>query len=547
MLQKVFTYRLFLAIFLFFALITLSACGKNNGQEEASSAKKKVEVQEISRQSQAAVSLKASGSVEPKQYSVIRSLTPGTIQFLVPVGQTVRTGDPLFFISDSGIESAYFNASQSLRQTEMIGQQRIRQAELALNSAKSRLDLARSQRQNSSIQADQAVKTSEDSALVAYNSAYNSLNQALSFLSIGNVQYDKYRSNKEEFYYFKDINAINSAFKIQTIALFPKAVDSFVVLEPLASQRSINSDLEKMQAALLDMKKLLDSTVLLLQNSAHDAYSEYRIVAEQAIVTGLQIEINQHVAAIIGSSNAIANAQSSRLLSADQLQGQLDLAEIDYGNSELALLSVREGVELELNMVRSQFDQAAYQYRNLSLPSPFSGTILSHYVREGEQISPGREILELGDLTIVEINFYLDAALAQALSINQEVLINGLYRGLISEIQPSGDLRSGKVSVKAQSQEAGNLSAGSIAEVELNLLYQDIDAIIVPLKSVNVEASGNYVFVIGEREKVEQRRVVLGEVYGDKVSIVSGLDQNDRLILLDGVFISAGDEVEVLN
>ena len=547
MLSKIFFYRFFMVVFLFLALFSLSACGKSE-DEETPVIKKKVEIQEIVKQNEANVAFKASGTVVPREYSVIRSLTPGTVRFLAPVGSTIRAGETLFFISDSGIENTYFNASQSLGQTEIIGQQRVRQAELALNSAKARLDLAKSQYQSSLDQSEQSLKIAEDSASLAYNSAYNDLSQMASFFSLGNIEYDNYKSNKEEFYYFKDISAINSGFKIQTIALFPSAIDSFLDFKKSISRQDLVEELEKMHEALLKMKSLTDNTVILLQNSIYDVhFSEAKIASDKVIVMGFQAKINQDIASIIGSINAIVNAKNGQSLSSDQFQAQLDLAEIDYYNSDLALTSAKEGAQLELNIAKNQFDQAAYYYRNLSLPSPFSGTILSHYVGEGEQISVGREILELGNLAIIEINFDLDASFAKAISLNQEVKINGQYKGVITEIQPAGDLRSGKASIKVQSEEANVLVVGSVAEVEFNLFYADVDSIIAPLKSVNIEASGNYVFVIGEEEKVERRQVVLGEVYGDQVSIVSGLEEGDRLILLNGVFISAGEEVEILN
>ncbi|MCD4760415.1 hypothetical protein K8R42_00780, partial [bacterium] len=91
------------------------------------------------------------------------------------------------------------------------------------------------------------------------------------------------------------------------------------------------------------------------------------------------------------------------------------------------------------------------------------------------------------------------------------------------------------------------LIAGNIAEVKFNLLYEDLDVIVVPMKSVTIEASGNYVFVVDTEQKIARRNVNLGQVFGDKVSIVSGLEEGAKLVLLNGVFVSVGDEIEITN
>ena len=117
----------------------------------------------------------------------------------------------------------------------------------------------------------------------------------------------------------------------------------------------------------------------------------------------------------------------------------------------------------------------------------------------------------------------------------------------MTEVEPIGDLQSGKVSVTVQSSEAeSNLVAGNTADVKFDLNYTEIDSIVVPIKSVTIEASGNYVFVLDSENKVVRKNVTLDQIFGDKVSVVSGLEEGDRLILLNGIFVSTGDEVEII-
>jgi len=535
--MKKFTLILSLLFLVFFT----TGCGQQAESSEETITKKQVKVQNIAKQNEVETSLVLSGTVTPKEYSVIRSLTPGTIQYLAPVGSDVYAGQPLFSISDQGIQNAYFNAQQSLSQTNAVTSQQVSQAELAVNSAKASLDLARSQYENRLAQNEQALSTSEDSALVAYNSAYNAINQALVALNEGNIASPRYL--------YRDILTAEEQLRTDTTFDFEEAIEQFSKLDNSANKDSLANDLENIYQALLSTKNLLDNTSVLLQNAipSSSSMTASDIATAKASVGAYQTQINTYLSSTIGSISSLSNVKISNRLALDQVQGQLDLAEIQYNNSLLSLNSARESAELQKSGAQAQFDNAAYAFGNLSISAPFSGKILSHYVGAGQQVSPGQELIEIGNLAIIEISVSMDVDFAGALKLGDEVMINDQYKGMISEIEPTGDLKSGKVSVTVQSSEAeANLVSGEIADVKFDLKYSDIDSIVVPIKSVTIEASGNYAFVLDSDNKVVRKNVTLGKIFNDKVSVLSGLEEGDRLVLLNGVFVSSGDEVEFI-
>jgi RND family efflux transporter MFP subunit len=523
-----------LSVLLLALAVFVSGCGPVADSQEELLVKKQVKVQNIALQNEVDAKLNLSGTVVPKQYSLVRSLTMGTIQSLAPVGSQVFTGQPLFSIRDANIESSYFNALQNFQQTQIVTQQRVQQAELGLNSAKASLDLARSQYGNALAQTEQALQTAENSAAVSYNSAYNSLNQVLLFLNDGSSL-----ENKE--YIYKDILTAQSQFRTETKFMFDQAVYAYLELETTPSE-DLNQSLDDLYATLLKGKNAVDNTVVLLQNGLPYGFYD----ADRSVLINYQTAINQHVSAVMTAINSLSNTKISNRLAIDSAQAQLDLAEIQYNNADISLANAQDGSVLESNMVQSQLDAAAYNYSNLTLPAPFSGTILSHFVNPGEQVSAGQELIEIGDLSIVEITVDVDVDFAKAIKLGDPVVIDDQFAGIVSEVEPIGDLVSGKVSVTVQSEEAeSNLVAGSIADVSFALNYQVDNLIVIPIKAATIESTGTYVFVI-EDGKVVRRDVTLGKIFSDKVSVNSGLSEGDQLVLLNGVFIAAGDEVEVI-
>jgi RND family efflux transporter MFP subunit len=502
--------------------------------------KKRVEVQGIIPQDKVSTPLIVSGIIEPKKHTVIRSLTPGTIAYIVPVGERVFVGQPLFGIVDNNIENNFFNSMQNLEQTEILSNQKVNQAELGLNSAEARYNLAEVQYDNAIAKIEQSIRVIEDTAVVSYNSSYNNYNQVLNFLTEGKIDKNNY--------IYKNILMPDFQFRINTNNLLSPTVGSYYDLAyPLVDKSNLVGSLNNMYSSLLKAKTLIDNTLILLQGAiAEDNFNSAEIEGNKTIVSGYQSQINQHINAILSGINNLENSKINNKLSLNQAKSQLRLAEIDLNNSLITLENAKEGVILEVNMARSQFDGASYSYNNLSIGAPFSGTVISHFFEMGDQVSVGQQVIELGDLSLAEVKVGVNIDFAEAISLGDEVLIEDLYNGIVTEIEPVGDLQSGKVDIVVESDDK-NLAkmSGANVEIKLNLHYERAGLIVVPIKSVIVESTGSYVFLL-EDNRVVSRAINLGQVFGDKVEVISGINEGEKLILQNGIFIAEGEEVEVI-
>lgn len=502
---------------------------------------KKVSVQTITPQDQVVRKLTASGTVVPRQFSVIRSLTPGTIQFMVPVGQEVVVGQSLFNISDANIENNYFNQVQSYRQTEILSDQRVLQAELALNSAEARLRLANRSLENAQAQTEQNTRNTLSSAVVTYRSAMNAIQQTMSFLSGGGIpELNRYR--------YAGIRTTDFQLALDAPQLYNTAVVTIKDFPISASASNVRELLVDLQDAILSIKSIVDMSVLVVDTAIPtDSTQAASLNADKAVLTSYKTQIDQYTNGVINTLNALESTSLTNQVSLDQAQNSLELAQTDYENAQISLASARDSAEKELSITQNQLDTAAYNFANLSLNSPFTGTVLKRLVDIGEQISAGQPLLELGNLDVVEITVSIDADFAQSLTVGQTVVIESEYQGIITEIEPAGDIQSGKVgvTVQADNNEVG-LVAGEIADVTFNLVYEEENLIIVPLKSVTIEGTGSTVLVVSEGI-AQKQSVELGAVFGSFVSVTYGLEPGDQVILIDGTFVTEGDEVEIVS
>jgi len=527
------------AFILFIASIfTLSACKPPVPDEVKTPKKKEVSVQTVQKQNSVVTKLTASGTVIPKQYASISSLTPGTVEYLAPVGSLVTKGQPLYSIRDSNIENNYLSSSQNFQQTKVITTQRVVQAELSLNSAQARKKLAEANVENIRKQAAQATITAERSAITAFDSAYNVLSQVMNTIAVG--------PTSERNFVYSSLRVKRPQLMNDAMNVFYVVINNFDKLKTRTDHDTLNDDLNIVHANLSTMKTMIDLLVLIFQNATPGAFfTDEKIAAERSILSAYQIQVNSSLSAVVSAQNSLENTKISNDLQIINAENQLELARIELSNAEVSLENAKESSGLETTIAQSNLNNAAYNYSNLSLPSPFTGTILSHSVSIGQQVRVGEELVEIGNLDSIEVEIDIDIDFAKGLKKGDGAVVDKIYDGIITEIEPAGNIDSGKVGVTVQADnEKSQFSAGRVVVVELELVFEEPDLIIIPMKAVTIDTGGNFVFVVRDGVVMEQT-VVLGKVFGSLVSVDFGLEEGDKIILPTGIFVSPGDEVMV--
>jgi membrane fusion protein (multidrug efflux system) len=114
------------------------------------------------------------------------------------------------------------------------------------------------------------------------------------------------------------------------------------------------------------------------------------------------------------------------------------------------------------------------------------------------------------------------------------LLPNGTASTLVGTVDFAAtevDARMGTVQMRARFDNAkGTLLAGQFARVRVSGLKAAGGAII-PYAALVQAPTGRVVMVVGEANKAEARPVVLGDVNGAEVAILSGLKDGDQLIV----------------
>jgi multidrug efflux system membrane fusion protein len=130
----------------------------------------------------------------------------------------------------------------------------------------------------------------------------------------------------------------------------------------------------------------------------------------------------------------------------------------------------------------------------------------------------------------------------ELISLQSQEMIGG---GKITFMDNLYDCRTGLLLVRGSaSNREGALRPGRTVRVRIPV-SQIAAAKIIPQKAVKYNQEGPYLYVIGEADVVEMRKIVLGPVQGNDIIVAEGLLAHEQVITDGHMRIYPGAKVEV--
>lgn len=206
----------------------------------------------------------------------------------------------------------------------------------------------------------------------------------------------------------------------------------------------------------------------------------------------------------------------------DQVKAQLDAAnaqvDVAAAQSSAAEAAIRQS-------------QATSGYTVIR--APFRGIVTKKYVDAGSMASPGTPLLRIEDATQYEADIEANESLLHNIHAGErvEVNINGSQAsvaGKVREIVPSGDPAAHTFTVKVGLPPSKGIYSGMTASV--SIAGENQTAMMVPKNAIQRHGQLDSVLLLDSNSVAQIRYVTLGREQGDKVEIVSGLSNGDRIL-----------------
>lgn len=246
----------------------------------------------------------------------------------------------------------------------------------------------------------------------------------------------------------------------------------------------------------------------------------------------------------LSAKNAYKNAKDVRDFSIRQAEENLRQRKEDL---RMALLGSRQEQivfqEAQVKQAAARVEVARSQINKRQIRAPFAGTISKVFVRPGEGVNPGQQVFSLVNEKLLNINAKVSPNNARMMSVDDFVLVNEKYSGVIKAMSGILDSQTGQVEVQIKVEDLeNNLFVGEYVQSDV-FVEGFSNSVLLPLSAVDVSSAGEFVFVV-EEGRAKRIPVSLGRIEGDMINIEKGLEDVD-FVIENAFSVRAGQNVEV--
>jgi len=261
--------------------------------------------------------------------------------------------------------------------------------------------------------------------------------------------------------------------------------------------------------------------------------------------TGVQVRRGQPLLALY--SPMLVSAQEE-LLTALHLAQTIDSTapEAWRNAQDLVTAARRRLVYWDISAEQiEQLERTGEVTKTLTLVAPFDGVVMEKMVVAGQSVMPGMKLYRLANLSTVWVEgdvFEQDLALIKVgapVRVELAAYPGKAFTGRVSFVWPVVDeqSRAGKVRV-ALANSRGLIKPGMYATLLFDATVGQ-DVLSLPSEAVILTGERNLVFAVGKDGALEPREVTLGARAGDRIQVLSGVAEGERVVASANFLVDA--------
>ena len=263
------------------------------------------------------------------------------------------------------------------------------------------------------------------------------------------------------------------------------------------------------------------------------AIVDRQVQTQQAAALEAQIRVTDANARLAQNELDRAKALAER--------GFISKADIDRKTAQ------RDAAAAQANVARAQLNESRARIGRLDIRAPASGLLLARNVEPGQVVGGGSGVLfRIAKDGEMEMRAQLAEADLSKLTVGRTAKITPVgtttnFTGRIWQMPPVIDpaTRQGLVRISLAYNSA--IRPGGFASAMISA--GTTKAPLLPESAVQSDDKGNYVYVVGAKNKVIRQNVKVGDVSDAGIIILSGLTGTERVVLSAGAFLNEGETV----
>ena len=217
----------------------------------------------------------------------------------------------------------------------------------------------------------------------------------------------------------------------------------------------------------------------------------------------------------------------------------------------------------ELEVSKKKMQLAKIRFEESTIRAPITGTIIDKIADVGEMLFPmktmegksGSAIATLADLRVMNVEIDINEEDIEKIKLKRPALItpdsfpDKTYQGAVIEISPMADRQKNVVPIKVRIKNPDeylkpDMSAKVVFQEKISDEPTGKDVVKIPRNAVVNKNGKNIVFVIEDSHALE-KKVQLGALQGEYVTVEEGLDDGDQVVIEGQSHLSSKDKVRV--
>lgn len=241
--------------------------------------------------------------------------------------------------------------------------------------------------------------------------------------------------------------------------------------------------------------------------------------------TGLQAQVIQ---AQERMNNAAANFERNQRLNAIGAVSaqQLDNSRMDY------------------KIAKASYDEVLSKRNETVITSPIDGIVIGKPLPAGQMVAQGVSnptvILTVADVSKMQIEAQVDQTDIGKVAVGQKVLFtvdaypDRKFGGLIANVSQKATTQQNVVyyTITIEVADAKNALKPSMTARVSIIAGESKNALTLPLAAIKTDKNGKYVAVMRENGQTENVQITTGIIADDKIEILSGLNEGDKVVIL---------------
>lgn len=326
-------------------------------------------------------------------------------------------------------------------------------------------------------------------------------------------------------------------FTVPTGVLNETLLNAYIssVSQSLASVRGGIAGLESAQGSYLATKNA---------NATNLIASQQQVESAKRALDSAKQDINGKSQAVVNAEAAHASVLAQLTTAESGARRAVESARLAYENAKRSADLQTIGAKNALVSSQDALSQLNISRDKLLVRAAFNGTIADIPVVLGEEVNAGTALAVLENTDTMQIEVFLSRDDADRIAVGDAVSF-GEQTGTIISISTSADPMTKKYKVEIDPKSM-DLNPGQFVRVEFTSTKGlDGGRLFIPITAVLISSNETYVWTI-EEGKTKKVPVELGNIQGDHVELIGGIDQGMEIIIEGGRIIEQeGTLVEI--